>query len=329
VDRVVGVGPHAAVQVLGGVDDPVAGLGRPPFGSGHGVGGRAAGLEPPGGLQGGDPHGLGVDVGVGDAQHRPLEVGQRPSELLAGAQVVGGLADGLGAHARVQRAHERSGDGGEPVDGGGVADAHRRPVLEPQVAGQAPVGRDDLLDVDAQRRGVHQVERGGGERHRDQHPAGQRRRGHDHLGAGEAAVGVGPHRTLPRSRLPGLGQGHGDQVVARHDRVAGGGPGRVGDVPQRDERGERRPQRERREVAALGLAHERGVHHVGAAAGLADGREDAGGGQRGPQVPVDAVAAVGDGPLDALDPLDVGVVADDPVGQVAQGDLRFAEGEVH
>ena len=79
---------------------------RRPLGGGQALG------EAPRGLPGGEPDGLGVDVGVGGALAHRLERGDRPVELLAGLGVLGGQAQGLLADADGDAAQR----GGGPLD---------------------------------------------------------------------------------------------------------------------------------------------------------------------------------------------------------------------
>ena len=92
VDRVLDVEADAAVEVLGGVGDPVPAVGGPVLGDVELlVGGSPLG-EAPGGLAGGELHALGVDVGVGHALADGLEGADLGAELLALGDVGGGDA---------------------------------------------------------------------------------------------------------------------------------------------------------------------------------------------------------------------------------------------
>ena len=120
VQRVVAVDAHAAVQVGGGVHDPLAAGRRPVLGHRHLAVGREPGGQPPRGLEHGEPDRLGVDVGVRRPLPDRLERGDGPAELLAAGRVLAGDADGLGG----QPGHHRAGgDGGvldRPPQRGGV-----------------------------------------------------------------------------------------------------------------------------------------------------------------------------------------------------------------
>ena len=83
----VQVDAHAAVDVHGGVRDPVAGVGGPELGDRDlGVRGQAL-VEAPGGLPQRQPLAERVDVAVGEPLRDRLEGADRATELLAGLRV--------------------------------------------------------------------------------------------------------------------------------------------------------------------------------------------------------------------------------------------------
>src|SRR5262249_45717740 len=90
MDRIVDVHADAAVQVLGGVDDAVAGLRRPELRHPDLVARRESRVEPPRALPGGEADGFDVDPRVRSALLHRLEAADRPVELPALRGVVGG-----------------------------------------------------------------------------------------------------------------------------------------------------------------------------------------------------------------------------------------------
>ncbi|GAA3093598.1 hypothetical protein GCM10020254_43290 [Streptomyces goshikiensis] len=126
VQRVVGVGAEAAVQVLRGLDDPAYPLRGPDLGDGdiararqRSAGAPGRGVEPPGGLPEGHLHGAQVDVAVGRLDGDGLEGGHRKAELLA----LAGVLARHGEHALAESQCQGAGSGGEelaePVPGAG------------------------------------------------------------------------------------------------------------------------------------------------------------------------------------------------------------------
>lgn len=118
VQRVVGVGAEAAVQVLGGLYDPAYALRGPDLGDGditrarQGTTGAAGrGIEPPGGLPQGDLHGAQVDVPVGGLDGDGLEGGHREAELFA----LAGVSAGHGEYVLAESERQRAGPGGEEL----------------------------------------------------------------------------------------------------------------------------------------------------------------------------------------------------------------------
>src|SRR5206468_11309460 len=89
VQRVVDVDTDAAVQVLSGVDDALAPLGRPELRNRQLVRrGQTLG-QAPYRLPRRQTHAFGVDIGIGSPLRHSLEGGQWPLELLTRGRVFG------------------------------------------------------------------------------------------------------------------------------------------------------------------------------------------------------------------------------------------------
>ena len=122
MQRIVDVDPETAVQVLRGVGDALAAVGRPELGDRDLVGRRKSLGDALRGLPRGQPDRLGVDVGVRGALRDGLEARDRVTELLARRRVLGGHAQRPLAHADLHDAQrgERVLDG--PGDDAGAVD---------------------------------------------------------------------------------------------------------------------------------------------------------------------------------------------------------------
>ena len=105
--------------------------------------------DPPGGVLGGEVDGARGDVDVGDLHGHGLELRQRPAELGAALDVVGG---------QVARSGDQAG-GGERQPGDGVLDQDPRGALAEQLGGRA-VEDDGVLGLAAGRRARQQRDAG-------------------------------------------------------------------------------------------------------------------------------------------------------------------------
>ncbi len=173
VERVVGVHPDPAVQVLGRLGHPPPTLGRPELGDVELVGGREALVEPPGRLPGREADRLSVDVGVGRPLAHGLESGDGLAELLPLGGVGGREAHRRRAHAGLHGAQPGGGpighDRRDPrtVTVEDVLRADHHPVEE-QIGLGPPGGDVERRDGDTSRAGIDQG-------HDDHPPVGRRR----------------------------------------------------------------------------------------------------------------------------------------------------------
>src|SRR5262245_59840352 len=116
MDRIVDVNPDAAVQVLGGVDDAVAGLRRPEVGDPDLVARRDSRAEPPRARPAGDAYGFDVDPRFRRALLHRLEAADRPVKLPALRRVVRGDPQRPLDHAELERAQAEQRAIDHPLD---------------------------------------------------------------------------------------------------------------------------------------------------------------------------------------------------------------------
>jgi hypothetical protein len=152
MDGVVEVDPDAAVEVLAGVRDPLAPVGGPELGDRQLVGRGQARRQPPGRLPGGEPDGLGVDVGVRGALGHRLERADLGPELFPFGDVLGGDPECLRADASLEGAEPGQG----VVDDPGHHLGTGANVAEHGIVADLDLGEGDV-PLGLARRGLHAV----------------------------------------------------------------------------------------------------------------------------------------------------------------------------
>jgi len=216
VQRIVAVKAHAAVQVLGGGQHPVAALGGGVAGDGHRPLGRQAGLQAKDGRPEGQAHGVGLDPGVGGPLADRLEGADLAAELFALRDIAGGHRQGLLGEAEQQRADAHINAEQVAVAGRPVAELDHRRIAEAQAAEGSVVGAlaEPALHAGAQEIDRVQTVLGG------QHTKGRLIEGrHRHLLAG------GPTVHHPQGRPPGIEAVGVAQAGGEH-HLSAGQPGR-------------------------------------------------------------------------------------------------------
>ena len=105
VNRVIDVGAHAPVEVLGCVDDAVGTFAGPPSRCRRFLSCREVVLQAPCRLPEGGPHRLNVDVAIGTAHGDGLKSSDGPPELLAGSGVLSGSPECFLRYTDLQGRH--------------------------------------------------------------------------------------------------------------------------------------------------------------------------------------------------------------------------------
>jgi len=341
VERVVEVDADAPVQVLGGVGDAVAALGRPELGDRHRLLGVLALGEAMDGAEQGESDRLDVDVGVAGALVHCLEAADRAVELPALGGVGGRHLQRALGHAEGHRAERRRGVLAQPAGGLGAALGGGEHVL-----GRNACARqlEHVLGLVVGHLLAHELDARGARVEQEQaHAARGARRHHDALGelrgGDEALAAVERERGAVLARRGGglLGQlGERLRERAAQDRLAAGDArqealllriaAEAGDrqTCQHD----RRVERHRRHRAADLLEQHDQLEeaHAAAAVALLEGHaQQVGLGELLPELAVDPVVAR----LDRLQPLVGDELFQDLARQLAQRLLVLAPAPVH